>query len=77
MTQLHDDEIEAEILQAEDDSHLLVLVPWYAEPEIIDEGLTQAARLGYSDITSEGHMPGYESKGCSDWDYFRMEPPRA
>lgn len=70
-------EATVEILQAEDNSHVLVVFPWDAEPETINEAVMQAKTLGFTDIVSEGNMNGYTSQGCSDWDYYRLEPSLA
>lgn len=77
MSHTHFEPVNAEILQAEDDSHLLLVVPWYADDDMINQGLQHAKELGYPDITSQGNFTEYESQGCSDWDYYRMEPPCA
>ena len=77
MSHTHVEKVTAEILHAEDESHLLVVVPWFADDDTIGEGFREAKALGYTDITLQGNFTEYESQGCSDWDYYRMEPPRA
>lgn len=69
--------ITVEVLQAEDASHVLVAYPWDANEQAIQDGLQQAAMLGYTDMTAEGNLSGHMSQGCDDWDYIRVEPPNA
>lgn len=67
----------AELMHAEDASHVLVAYPWDADGMTIADGLQQAKMLGYTDMTSEGNLTGHSSQGCDDWDYIRVEPPNA
>jgi hypothetical protein len=58
------------VLVAED--HALVIKPWWVED--VQPQLDEAALLGFTHMTSEGHLPDYEEDGCTDWDFIRVEP---
>jgi len=64
---------------AEDESHCLLVYPWWTEPTVIDESLQLLKKMGYTDMTSEGNytMTDEKSLDTKDWDYIRVEPASA
>lgn len=76
---MHDTEtkVEIEILQSDDDSHVVIAYPWFADPGELRSVIETAKKMGFTEMTSEGNLDGYTSQGCDDWDYIRVEPPRA
>ena len=61
---------------AEDESHCLLVYPWWTEPQVIDESLQLLKDMGYTDMTSEGNytMTDSNTLNTHDWDYIRVEP---
>lgn len=61
---------------AEDESHCLLVYPWWTEPQLIDESLQLLKDMGYTDMTREGNftMTDSNSLAAQDWDYIRVEP---